>query len=149
MAASAVRAAERVRESCARGVGGAAPLALTWLAMAAEARRPERVAEMVLRELSQMLLLDLKDPRLRGITLTGVRMTDDLRHGRVFFSHLEGQARAQEAIAGFKSAGGFIRRQVGRALGLRYAPELEFEFDPGLERAARIDALLRTSRRGD
>ena len=86
---------------------------------------------MVLRELSLMLLRDLKDPRLRGITLTGVKMTDDLRHGRVFFSHLEGQSRATEAIAGFKSASGFIRRQVGRALGMRYAPELEFEFDPG------------------
>lgn len=117
--------------------------------MAAEARRPERVGEMVLREVSQMLLRDLKDPRLRGITLTGVRMTDDLRHGRVFFSHLEGRARADAAVAGFKSASGFIRRQIGQALGLRYAPELEFEFDPGPERAARIDALLRNTRRQD
>lgn len=104
---------------------------------------------MVLRELSQMLLRDLKDPRLRGITLTGVKMTDDLRHGRVYFSHLEGRARAGEAEAGFKSASGFIRRQIGRALGLRYTPELVFEFDPGLERAARIDALLRASRHQD
>ncbi len=104
---------------------------------------------MVLRELSQMLLRDLKDPRLRGVTLTGVRMTDDLRHGRVFFSHLEGRARAEAAVAGFKSASGFIRRQIGHALGLRYTPELEFEFDPGPERAARIDALLRNSRRQD
>jgi ribosome-binding factor A len=117
--------------------------------MAAEARRPERVAELVLREISQMLLRDLKDPRLRGITLTGVKMTDDLRHGRVFFSHLEGRSRAGQAIAGFHSAGGFIRRQIGQALGLRYTPELEFQFDPGPERAARIDALLRTSDRSE
>jgi ribosome-binding factor A len=117
--------------------------------MASEPRRPERVAEMVLRELSSMLLRDLKDPRLRGITLTAVRMTDDLRHARVFFSHLEGQPRAAAAIAGFKSAGGFIRRQVGRALGLRYTPELEFVFDPGPEHAARIDVLLRDVRRAD
>jgi ribosome-binding factor A len=123
--------------------------ALTWTLMVAEARRPERVGEMVLRELSQMLLRDLKDPRLRGVTLTGVRMTDDLRHGRVFFSHFEGSARAEAAVAGFKSASGFIRRQIGQALGLRYTPELDFEFDPGPERAARIDALLRTSRGHD
>jgi ribosome-binding factor A len=115
--------------------------------MPTEARRPERVAELVLRELSQMLLRDLKDPRLRGITLTSVRMSEDLRHGRVFFSHLEGKSRAGQAIAGFRSAGGFIRREIGQALGLRYAPELDFEFDPGPERAARIDALLRTDRR--
>ena len=103
---------------------------------------------MVLRELSLMLLRDLKDPRLRGITLTGVKMTDDLRHGRVFFSHLEGQSRAAAAIAGFKSASGFIRRQVGRTLGLRYAPEWNSNSTPD-ERAARIDVLLRSARRPD
>jgi ribosome-binding factor A len=115
--------------------------------MATEGRRPERVAEVVLRELSQMLLRDLKDPRLRGVTLTGVRMADDLRHGRVFFSHLEGHPRAREAVAGFQSASGFIRRKIGRELGLRFAPELDFEFDSTGERAARIDALLREARK--
>lgn len=92
-----------------------------------------------------MLVRDLRDPRLRGITLTGVRMDDDLRHGRVYFSHLESSARAPAAIAGFKSASGFIRREIGKALSLRYTPELTFEFDPALERAARIDALLKQS----
>lgn len=101
---------------------------------------------MVLRELSQMLLRDLKDPRLRGITLTSVKMSDDLRHGRVFFSHLEGQARASEAIRGFKSAEGFIRRSIGHALSLRYTPQFDFAFDEGPERAARLDALLREDR---
>jgi ribosome-binding factor A len=110
-----------------------------------EGRRPERVAEAVLRELSGLLVRDLRDPRLRGITLTAVRMDDDLRHGRVYFSHLEGSVRAPAAIAGFRSASGFIRRELGKSLGLRYTPELDFEFDPGLERAARIDALLKQS----
>jgi len=110
-----------------------------------DGRRPERVAEMVLRELSQLLMRDLKDPRLRGVTLTRVKMSDDLRHGRVFFSHLEGHAHAAESAQGFRSAGGFIRGQIGRALQLRYAPELVFEFDPGLENAARVDSLLRAN----
>ena len=108
-----------------------------------EGRRSERVSQSVLRELSNMLLRDLKDPRLRGITLTGVTLADDLRHGRVFFSHLEGEARAKNAIAGFGSAGGFIRRRLGEALGLRFTPELDYEFDPTPERAARIGAVLR------
>jgi ribosome-binding factor A len=111
-----------------------------------EGRRSERVAELVLRELSEMLVRDLKDPRLRGVTLTGVTMADDLRHARVFFSHIEGRARADEAISGFRSAGGFIRRQIGRSLGLRYTPDLDFEFDPGPERAARIGELLREAK---
>jgi len=110
-----------------------------------DGRRPERVAEMVLRELSQMLIRDLKDPRLRGVTLTRVKMSDDLRHGRVFFSHLQGQAHSAEAVKGFRSASGFIRRQIGRTLQLRYTPELDFEFDPGIENAARVDALLRAN----
>ncbi len=90
-----------------------------------------------------MLMRELKDPRLRGVTLTHVEMDDDLRHGRIFFSHLEGAAHVTAIKAGFGSARGFIRRELGRALGLRYAPELDFEYDPGIERAARIDALLR------
>jgi ribosome-binding factor A len=102
---------------------------------------------MVHRELAQMLLRDLRDPRLRGVNLTRVRMTDDLRHGRIFFSHLDGRARAADVIKGFQSANGFIRRQIGRTLGLRYTPEFDFEFDPGLESAARVDALLREARK--
>ncbi len=93
-----------------------------------------------------MLLRDLRDPRLRGVTLTSVRMSDDLRQGRVFFSHFEGKAHAAAAVKGFTSAEGFIRRNIGRVLGLRYTPQLDFEFDPGLENAARVDELLRTSR---
>lgn len=112
----------------------------------AEGRRPERVAEVVLRELSQLLLRELRDPRLRGITLTHVHMDDDLRHGRVYFSHLEGEARAAQVKAGFKSASGFIRREIGGAVNLRYTPDLDFEYDPGLERSARIGALLRETR---
>ncbi len=114
-----------------------------------DGRRPERVAEMVLRELSQLLMRDLKDPRLRGVTLTRVKMSDDLRHGRIFFSHLEGHLHAVESVKGFRSASGFIRRQIGRALQLRYIPELDFEFDPGIENAARVDELLRANRPKD
>jgi len=111
-----------------------------------EGRRSERVAEVILREISGMLVRDLKDPRLRGVTVTEVTMSDDLRHCRVFFSHLEGAAHAQAAIGGFTSASGFIRREIGQALRLRYTPDFDFEFDPGPERAARISALLRESR---
>jgi ribosome-binding factor A len=111
-----------------------------------DGRRPERVAEMVHRELALMLLRDLRDPRLRGIGVTRVKMADDLRHGRIFFSHLEGRTHAADAVKGFQSASGFIRRAIGRALGLRYTPDFDFEFDPGPESAARVDALLREAR---
>lgn len=111
--------------------------------MPGDGRRPERVAEAVHRELSALLYRDLKDPRLRGVTLTEVKVTPDLRHARVYFSHLEGAESARDAVDGFHSAAGFIRQKIGRGLGLRYSPEFEFEYDPSIERAARIDALLR------
>ena len=111
-----------------------------------EGHRAERVAELLLRELSATLLRELKDPRLSGVTLTSVRVSDDLRHAKVFFSHLEGAPRAREVMAGFQRASGFIRREMGHKLGLRYAPEIDFEFDKGIEKAARIDALLRATR---
>ncbi len=100
----------------------------------------------MLREISELLVRELKDPRLRGITLTRVEMSDDLRHARVFFSHLEGATRAAAAVAGFRSAAGFIRRELGHSLKLRFTPELDFAFDPGPEQASRIDQLLRESR---
>lgn len=111
-----------------------------------DGRRPERVAEMVHRELAMMLLQDLRDPRLRGINITRVKMADDLRRGRVFFSHLEGRKHAADTVKGFQSASGFIRRAMGRTLGLRYTPDFDFEFDPGPESAARVDSLLREAR---
>lgn len=117
--------------------------------MTSEGRRPGRVAEVLLRELARILLRDLKDPRLRGVTLTWVKVSDDLRHARVFFSHLEGPERAAAAVLGFRSASGFIRRAIGRSLGLRYTPEVAFEYDPSPERAARIDSLLRRDRPRD
>lgn len=101
------------------------------------------MAEAVLREISALLFRDLKDPRLRGVSLTQVKMSADLRHARVHFSVLEGSAQAAEAIEGFRSAAGFIRQKVGRALGMRYFPELSFELDTSAETAARIDALLK------
>jgi ribosome-binding factor A len=105
-------------------------------------RRPERVAEAILREIAEMLQRELKDPRLRGVTLTRVEVSPDLRHCRVFFSHLEGSAKAAQALAGFERAGGFVRQHVGRVLGLRVTPQMSFSFDRSLEGAARIDALL-------
>jgi ribosome-binding factor A len=112
----------------------------------AEARRPERVSELVLRALSDLLTRELKDPRLRGVTLTAVRMSDDLRHAHVYFSSLSGSARASEVVAGFHSASGFIRREIGRSLRLRFTPDFEFEYDTSSEHAARIEELLRAPR---
>ena len=105
-------------------------------------RRPERVAQRVQAELAQLLLRELHDPRLRDVHVTAVRMTPDLRTARIFVRTLTSPEAAPAALAAFKRATPFIRSCLGRALGLRYVPELRFEYDTTIDSAARLEAAL-------
>jgi ribosome-binding factor A len=71
-----------------------------------------------------------------------VNITDDLRSARIFFSTSEGQEQKGEALAGFKSASGYLRRQLSRRLELKYMPALEFHYDEGFETASRVNKVL-------
>jgi ribosome-binding factor A len=106
-------------------------------------RRTDRVADAVQQAIAELLLREIKDPRIGMITITGVRISPDLRHARVFFSRLGGAREREQSLAGLRSAAGFIRSQITRMLGLRVAPEIVFEFDPGLEHAEHMSRLLR------
>ena len=106
-------------------------------------RRAERVGESVREVIADMLLRDLKDPRIGMITLTTVELTDDLKHAKVYFSCVGDESARQRSLEGLRSAAGFIRSQVTRRLKLRYAPEMSFHFDPTLEEAERLAGLLR------
>lgn len=106
-------------------------------------RRAERVGDLIREEISLLLLRAVKDPRLQGVTITGVRLSDDLRHARVYFAgerSPDGQARQ---LAGLRSAAGFLRGELTRRLRLRFAPELIFFVDETLEQGLRIADLLR------
>ncbi len=105
-------------------------------------KRADRVADLLHKELSQLLLREVKDPRLRAITITAVRVSTDLRHARVLFTG--GAAAEHEAqLQGLHSAAGFLRGQLGRRLDLRYAPELTFELDESVDRTLEVMRLLR------
>ncbi|MFI5396311.1 MAG: 30S ribosome-binding factor RbfA [Candidatus Binatia bacterium] len=106
-------------------------------------RRAERVAEAVREVIANMLLRDIKDPRVGMITLTAVELTDDLKHGKVYFSCVGDEAVRQRSLDGLRSAAGFIRAQVTRRLKLRHAPDFTFLFDPTLEVASRLASLLK------
>ena len=106
-------------------------------------RRTDRVADAIQEEIAQLLLREIKDPRVGMITLTGVRVSPDLRHARVLFSVLGGAERRDEALAGLRSASGFIRAQLARRLNLRVAPGIVFEADTSLEEAERVSRLLK------
>ena len=108
-------------------------------------RRADRVADLVRAAVAELILRDLKDPRIGLVTLTQVDMTDDLRHARVFFSVVGTDEERQRSLSGLQSAAGFIRRELGRRLELRYAPEVQFRLDPIPERAQRVAELLHTT----
>ena len=102
-----------------------------------------RINEEVQKELSA-LLRTLKDPRLQGglVTITHVDTTSDLRYAKVFVSALD-KSQEKDVLKGLKSASGYLRRELGRSLQLRYTPELQFVGDDSIQQGAHILEMLR------
>ncbi len=105
-------------------------------------RRTERVASLFLEGVSQMLVREIKDPRIGMVTLTGVRLSEDLKSATVYFTTFPSVER-ERALAGLESASRYIKTHISRRLKLRYAPELHFAYDSTSEQAERIDLLLK------
>jgi len=106
-------------------------------------KRADRVSGLIQEELSQVLLREVKDPRLHEVVITAVRVSGDLRHARVLFTVSARPGGVEEVLTGLQSAAGFLRGRLGRALRLRYAPELTFEADDSIERSLHVAALLK------
>lgn len=100
--------------------------------------RVQRLARQILGELIQ----DLKDPRVGFATVTAVRISRDLRHGRVFVSVLGSHDEQEATMTGLASATPFLRGELGRQMRIKYMPELEFALDTGAEEAERLESLL-------
>ncbi len=105
-------------------------------------RRPEQVAEVVRQVLAEALTREVRDPRVGLVTLTRVEVSGDLSHATVAVLVPGDDAERARALEGLKSAAGFLRTKVAKALSTRTIPELHFELDRGLEHAARINAML-------
>jgi ribosome-binding factor A len=112
-------------------------------------KRADKVGELIQVEISSLLLRRIKDPRIGMVTLTRVKVTDDLRIARVFYSVIGGDQEKKSSREGLESATGFIRRELGRRLRLRYTPELIFTFDDSLEYGNHIEQLLRGLKEND
>jgi ribosome-binding factor A len=104
--------------------------------------RPVRVGELIQAELADLLLRQLKDPRLRMAAVSRVEVSADLRHARVYISHMGTKTEQQAALEGFERAAGFIRGQLGRRLHLRYVPQLSFQLDTSIAYGVRISSML-------
>jgi ribosome-binding factor A len=108
-------------------------------------KRAVRVAERVREELATLIARTVRDPRVQGVSIARVDMTDDLRQARVLVRLLEGgddEARREEAVTGLGRASGLLRREVTKRLSLRYAPELKFVYDDGQDHLSRVEQLL-------
>jgi len=104
--------------------------------------RLQKIEDRIFQELSTLLLMEVADPRLVGVSITKVRVDRELAYANIYVSSLEGSESADEIIAGLKHAGGYLRSELARRMQLRYTPRLRFYWDPSPEHADRIDQLI-------
>ncbi len=112
--------------------------------------RPERVAQMIRREIADILERRLRDPRLAGlVSVTDVEVTNDLSLARVYVSVLERGPAREQALSALASAAGFVRAELAPRLDLREVPEIRFVHDESIERGARVEELLKKLAQGE
>ena len=104
--------------------------------------RTLRVADQIQRELAQLISLEVKDPRVGMVTLTGVEVTSDYTHAKIFFTLLGNDAQVESALRGLSHAAGFLRGQIGRRIKLHTIPELHFVFDQSVKDGAKLSELI-------
>lgn len=108
-----------------------------------ESPRAQRVGESIHKEISALLVKGLKDPRIGFVTITAVKMTPDLHLARVYFTVMGDEKARKASAAGLNSSAPFLRREIGKLLRMRYAPDLLFEYDKSIDYGNRIEALMR------
>ena len=111
--------------------------------------RSDRVSGEIQKNLSELLKKSIKDPRLEMVTITGVKMSQDLRIARVYFISSRDKISRKEAAQGFKSALGYIKRVLAAKLGLRYMPDLQFFYDESFDYGSHIDNVFKLIKADD
>ncbi len=106
-------------------------------------QRTDRVADLMRREIAEILLKEVKDPRLEFVTITAVRISKDLRNARVFFTSLKKGEDLERVTEGLRHAAGFVQRKIGGRLQLRNTPHITFAYDDSFETGAHMDKVLR------
>ena len=103
--------------------------------------RPQKVADLIQRELSGLIRLEVRDPRVGMVTITSVDVSPDLSHAKVFITLLE-QAKLADTLQGLQRAAGFLRSQLARRMKLYTTPELRFVYDESVERGDHLSRLI-------
>ncbi len=103
--------------------------------------RSDRVSEQIRRDLALLIQTEVKDPRVRMVSLTGVEVTPDYAHAKVFFTAMD-SAHKDEILAGLNRASGFLRRELGRRIHIHTLPQLHFIYDASIERGMSLSQLI-------
>ena len=104
--------------------------------------RANRIADRIRDELSEMLIQEISDPRLSGISVTDVTVDRELTYADIYVSALEGVTRSEDVLMGLEHAQGYIRRELSQRIELRVFPRLRFHWDATFERAEKIERLI-------
>jgi ribosome-binding factor A len=104
--------------------------------------RSARAADQIQRILSELIRLELKDPRVHMVTITDVEVSTDLSHAKVFVTTLDAPEQRKEMLAGLERAAGFLRSALSRRLTVRTVPQLHFVYDESVERGTRLARLI-------
>jgi ribosome-binding factor A len=104
--------------------------------------RVRRIESEIQRVLAELIAREVKDPRVGNVTITGVRVAADMGMARIYFTPFAALHPHEEVRVGLTHAGGFLRGELGRRLGLRHAPRLEFVFDDTADKAAHLTKLI-------
>jgi len=105
-------------------------------------RRANRVGDLILREVADLLMTRVKDPRVKKTTVTGIVVSNDLRYAKVFYSLIGSEQEIMEAQKGLESATGFIKREIGLRMDLKYIPDIVFKHDPSLAEGDHMEKLF-------
>jgi ribosome-binding factor A len=104
--------------------------------------RQKRLGELLKQEISDLVLREIKDPRIGFVSITSVDLSADLRHAKILVSVLGSESERKSSLAGLRSAVGFIKRELGRRLRLKYLPDISIVYDNSIEEGNRIVSLI-------
>ncbi|MBW1861415.1 MAG: 30S ribosome-binding factor RbfA [Deltaproteobacteria bacterium] len=105
-------------------------------------KRAVRVGDQLLREIADLVVKKVNDPRVKGATITGIHLSNDLKNARVYYSLIGDNNDVLRTQAGFDRAKGFIKREIGNRMELKYIPDIIFKHDPSMEKGSYMDRLF-------
>ena len=111
--------------------------------------RADRISGKIQLAITELLSKKMQDPRMEMATVTGVKLSPDLRIAHVYITVFGGARKMNQTLDGFKQSKGFIKKRIAPKLGLKYMPDLRFVRDDSFEKAARMDALIKSAGAGD